>query len=40
MWKFVPKNAIYGIDLHEFNADGLTDFVLKHEKSITVLVSK
>lgn len=40
VWKFVPKNAIYGIDLHELNADGLTDFVLNHEKSITVLVSK
>ena len=39
-WRFVPLHVIQQFELVDLNADKSTDFLLSHQKALTVLVSQ
>ncbi len=39
-WRFVPRRTVIDIDLTSLNDDRRTDLLVRHMKSLTILVSK
>ena len=39
-WRFVPRWGVKGIEVVQFNVDARSDLVLRHARSLTVLVSR
>jgi hypothetical protein len=39
-WRFVASRAVIGIDALSLNGDGRSDLILRHVRSVTVLVSR